>query len=165
MKNISRVQWRRERQLLNENANSALKKTKSSCNGCEKNYCCVNQKIIEVFDMEFDALDFYITDEHKRRAREEMKRTDGLISCPFNDPVSGECDIYDNRFSICSLHAVISPVEDCDSIVNDGGETLVLNKMEIVNLLPGRSKTYMDTLFSKRGEDDIIAQFKRVYGE
>ncbi len=163
-KYISLVKWRMLRRQLNLENQSILNKG-GFCMDCKKNYCCINQRHIEVFNMEFDTLSYYITDEHINRARKEMKRTDGLISCPFNNPETGKCEIYDDRFSICSSQGVVTPSEDCDTITKPGRRTKIADRMAMFPRLFKESKMYIQTLANTEEVHDIIAQFKRVYGE
>ncbi len=165
VRTISKAQWRKIRQQVNTEQQFTLRDKAISCNNCNKNYCCINQNHIEVCDVEFDNLDFYITEEHKKRAYTEMKRTDGLISCPFNNPENGECEIYKDRFTVCSSQGVTTPVEDCNSTANPNGGTMIADRLEIYDRLSEDSKMYINTIQHAGGFSDIIAQFKRVYGE
>lgn len=165
MKKIQRVsesQARTYRKKLNIDVEKILKKEESiSCHGCTSNNCCINQNNIDVFDLEFDLLNHYIEDKHIERAKTQMERKDGLISCPFNDPKTGFCDIYENRFTICSTHACTSPKEDCNTILNKKG-TMIVDRSIIFNKMNNDSKRYFVSLMESKNRN-IIDQFRRKY--
>lgn len=106
---------------------------KDSCRDCNENYCCVNQKNIEIEQSEFDDVKHLITPEQEARALVQFERTDGLFNCPFNDPETGECEIYDRRPYVCAAYRVFNPKEDCNS--NTESELTILNPMAVVRVL------------------------------
>ncbi len=159
----STSKFRALRQQVNIDIAKPISNLNVTCANCKENYCCINQKSIDVLDYEFDNIFFHVKDKHIERAKNQLNREDGLISCPFNDPETKQCDIYKDRFMVCSLHKVVSPSEDCDSILKPEHGTLIVDKIEIANRLKGESFDYLIHLSKYKKASDIIDQFKRIY--
>jgi len=119
---------------------------KSSCMTCEENFCCVGQRNIEILSLEWDTkLKALITTEQESRALQQVKRyndpeaEEPSFDCPFNDPDTGKCEIYDDRFYVCAQYNVFNPKEHCDSKTRNGLE--VINPIAVFNVL-GSSMKY-----------------------
>jgi Fe-S-cluster containining protein len=163
MYGVSESEFRRIRQQTNLDLERPIEGLNLSCTGCKENFCCINQKDISVLDFEFDNIKYHIEDKHIERAKKELNRQDNLISCPFNDPETKQCDIYKDRFIMCALHKVVSPIEDCDSILKPNATTLIVSKNEQAFRLKHNSLVYVKVLGKSTKESNVIKQFKRVY--
>ena len=108
---------------------------KSSCYGCTTGYCCTMQKIIEISTVEATERAHLIEDKHRARAKVQLEifEREGYFTCPFKDPVTNLCDIYDERFAVCSQYHVLNPVEDCDSRTRS--KLQVINPMHIMKTM------------------------------
>ncbi len=117
----------------------------TSCSTCNNNYCCVGQKDIEISDREWNEhLEDLITPSQIFRAIKEIKwmenedNVEKTFDCPFNDPRTGRCEIYEDRFFVCAQYHVFNPKEDCDSRTEKGLE--VLNPMGVISNLSRKPK-------------------------
>jgi len=119
---------------------------KSSCMTCEKNFCCVGQCNIEISSLEWNTkLKALITPEQESRALQQVKKyndpeaKEPSFDCPFNDPDTGKCEIYDDRFYVCAQYNVSNPKEHCDSKTRNG--LSVINPTAVFRVL-GSSMKY-----------------------
>ncbi len=126
--------------LLMESS-SIASQGRDSCSSCNYNYCCVSQKVIEISTLEWEDRKHLIEQKHIDRAKVQIERFDkeGLFTCPFNDPVTGQCDIYDERFIVCAQYRVINNKEHCNSDTRHGLQ--VVNPMNIFTILMNKDKT------------------------
>ena len=110
-------------------------KGESSCYGCKTGYCCTKQRIIEISSVEWIERQSLIAPKHLKRAKQEVDTFDrvGYFTCPFLDPVTKLCDIYNERFFVCATYHVVNPVEHCNSeTMND---LQVINPMEVMKVI------------------------------
>lgn len=134
-----------------------------SCHGCDKNYCCVGQKVIEISTVEFERIVPLIKAKHRERAFKaiEQQKSTELWDCPFNDPKTGLCDIYDDRFIVCASYGVINKAEHCDSRTEHGLKVvnpyLIFTKIEKPNTLK-----FIWTAATKGETTSIIDEFKKI---
>ena len=132
---------------------------KSSCAGCTTGYCCTTQKIIEISTVEWTERQHLITSEHIDRAKVQVKRfeAESLFTCPFLDPVTKLCDIYDERFAVCAQYHVFNPVEDCNSDTESGLQ--VINPMVVMKAMASDPKSHAlvgDLMHIAQGEPTSI---------
>ena len=141
-----------------------------SCHNCDKNYCCVGQKHVQIEQREFQNIEHLITAEQLARAREQienpvMKRGITVYDCPFNDPVTGKCEIYDVRFMVCAGYGVVNPIEECDTDNEDASGTMVVNPLHIFEALKDEDTIlYISDLARNDKETTVIDEFRRVLG-
>jgi len=148
-----------------------VQSNKIACHSCDKPYCCQNQIRIAISYLEFQQLRPIITDEQKERARYQDKNKRMMnghltYSCPFNNPDTGKCEIYENRFVVCAGHGVVadSP-EACNTESGSKGTMIVnpLNTMRIAMKEYDVMGPYLAYLGS--GEDiDVLDAFVKTYG-
>ena len=144
-----------------------------ACHKCDKPYCCRGQKRIEITNIEFENMMPMITEEQIARAMhyiENGKRElfgNKVYDCPFNDPTTGKCEIYENRFVVCAAHGVISDnVEGCNTEIDTKG-TLIINPLNTVSIAINKSeesKYYLKYL-SESEPIDILDAFRKHYGK
>ncbi len=114
---------------------------KIACHKCDKPYCCRNQQAIQISTTEFESKikQHLITDIHIARAKAEKEKDlhmDELsvYTCPFNNPDTGECEIYDNRFIVCAGHGVVAEdVEVCNTETSKDG-TMIVNPFNTLDI-------------------------------
>ncbi len=118
----------------------------ASCIGCDHNYCCLGQKRIEISSIEFKKIKSLITQAQKNRAMKQIHRfkKDELFDCPFNDPDTGKCEIYEDRFLVCAQYAVINPKEHCNS--DTMHDLQVVNPMVVIHYLISNPTKYSGLL-------------------
>ena len=143
---------------------------KIACHTCNKPYCCQNQIRISVSDIEFQQILPIITDEHRERARYQSKNKrmmNGQLTytCPFNNPDTGMCEIYDNRFVVCAGHGVVADSEEaCNTETNNTG-TMIVNPLNTMQIAMKEYDVMQPYLFHlSKGEDlDILECFEKFY--
>ena len=117
--------------ITNLKASMLGQSAKIACHGCDKNYCCVNQQRIEISKLEFEQIKPHITDEQYKRAKYEIDNSrimNGftVYTCPFNNPDTGMCEIYENRFVVCATHGVVADdIEACNTEASNKGTFIV----------------------------------------
>ena len=137
---------------------------RSSCAGCTTGYCCTMQRIIEISTTEATERQHLVEEKHRVRAKHELEvfEKEGHFTCPFKDPETNLCDIYEERFAVCSQYHVFNPVEDCDSRTKAGLQ--VLNPMMVMKTMsqdPGSHPLVMDMMLLAQGEPiNILDMFK-----
>ena len=129
----------------------------------------MGQQWVEIEKKEFDQIEPQITAEQMARAKFQienpmMKRGMTTYDCPFNDPATGKCEIYNSRFIICAQYGVTSPIEDCNTD-GDGTGTMVVNPILIYeNLKDRNTMNYLGYLARDAKQTTIIDEFRRLLG-
>ena len=98
----------------------------SACRTCKEAYCCSYQHQISISKSEFDEIVHLITPEQIERAKQEVTQHSTLngekvYQCPFLNE-EGLCEIYDDRFLICSQYSVVGTNSQCN---RDNGDSVV----------------------------------------
>ena len=121
-------------------------KHESSCMSCTENYCCRMQKRIEVARKEWERLIPLITDEQEERMIEQVEiyKKHGYFDCPFNNPETKKCEIYDDRPYVCAGYQVKNPKEDCDSRTKK--DIAVLNPMTTIKIIMSDMDKYHELI-------------------
>ena len=106
----------------------------SACRTCTEPSCCKLMYETGIAKVEFDEIEHLVTDVHINRAREAIeldKQYNGLTSyrCPFLS-LEDKCEIYDNRFIICSTYSVVGSPTQCNES-NSKGNVAVVNPIGI----------------------------------
>ena len=100
------------------------------------------------------------------RARNNMDNGDGTYNCPFNDPKTGKCDIYEDRFYVCAAYAVFNPIEMCNSKKYKTGKPLqVANPADIAMELAENGSPVLYEYMKGSVDDDgytcIFKEFRK----
>lgn len=142
-----------------------------ACHRCDKAYCCRNQVSIQISDIEFELVSVLITEEQKERARKEIAANKQMFgktvyTCPFNNPDTGMCEIYNYRFVVCAGHGVIHEnpeVCNTEGELGKDGTKIVnpMNTMEIAVDTSEEAKQYLMHLASGN-PTDILEEFKKI---
>ena len=141
--------------------------TKITCHGCDKNYCCVGQRFIEIDEKEFALVKPFITDEQLRRAKVQIDSPtmmNGMIvyDCPFNDPETGKCEIYDARFIVCAGYGVVSPQDDCNSKECSSG-TMVVNPVNVYEAIKNpETVAYLMHMTKEIKPTTVMDEFRKL---
>lgn len=143
---------------------------KIACHGCDKAYCCRNQQSIQIADIEFEQLKHIITDDQLRRAKKEIDSPrimfgKNVYTCPFNDPVTGACEIYANRFIVCAGHGVVGPTEEVCNTEGSNTGTMIVNPMNTLKIACDTSEeaeAYLGYVAHQGQPTDILECFKKL---
>ena len=139
-----------------------------ACHNCDKNYCCIDQISIQISTIEFEQIKPHITNEQYKRAKFEIENPrleygKSVYSCPFNSPVTGKCEIYENRFVVCAGHGTVADTpEACNTKVSQTG-TLIVNPMMTFSAASKDEHTRLYLGHIADGEPiDVLDAFRKV---
>ncbi len=150
--------------LMEEARNIASRQSlKNACISCTEQYnCCRNQSTIRVHSQEIKDIKHLIEKKHITRILEQkkIKADTGKYSCPFNDPETGKCDIYEDRFTICSVHMAIGDPESCNSLKNENGTNNINIEVVFENLKNNHTvfsyQSHLSNNFTNYNEKDLL---------
>lgn len=143
---------------------------KIACHGCDKAYCCRNQQSIQISSIEFEQIKPLITDEQLRRAKKEIESPrimygKRVYTCPFNNPLTGACEIYANRFVVCAGHGVVGETEEVCNTEGSNKGTMIVNPMNTFRIACETSKeteAYLHYIASNGQPADVLESFKKL---
>lgn len=138
-----------------------------SCNSCDKPHCCRGQRFVEIAQSEFEQIKPLIQPKHMIRAKKQIeapRMSNGfhVYDCPFNDPDTGKCDIYEYRFVVCASYGVYSPIDHCDTSKGYNG-TQVANPMHVFTSIKDEATlAYLSHHASDAVGTNIIDEFRKL---
>lgn len=141
-----------------------------ACHKCDKPYCCRNQQSIQISTVEFEQIKHTITEEQAKRAKHEIDNPrimygKRVYTCPFNDQVSGKCEIYDYRFVVCASHGVLGADSEVCNTEGSNKGTMIINPLNTFRIaIEGSEQTeaYLGYISSNGEATDILEEFKKI---
>jgi Fe-S-cluster containining protein len=143
----------------------------SACNSCSSSHCCEFQHSVGISQSEFDHIQHLVTSEQIKRAKEEVNkksifRGKPAYRCPFLSDV-GKCEIYDERFIVCSTYSTVGDPANCAKN-SEVGEVEVVNPLSIVQTaLSSTDKPLASNLMKLVTDEspitDILQEFIKRY--
>ncbi len=130
----------------------------------------MGQQWVEIAKKEFDQIKPQITAEQMARAKFQienptMKRGMTTYDCPFNDPITGKCEIYNSRFVICAQYGVTNPIEECNTDNPNSNGPMVVNPVLIYeNINNQNTIEYLRYLAHDAEQTTIIDEFRKLLG-